>query len=255
MGRICDRAVEMSRNGKRVCVLTGASGRLGSMFCRLYGHRYEIVAVSNTQSVLPPPCMSWHVDPLEPDVRWRANGRGFVTIQADLTDRGQIPRVVDFALASFGRVDLVVNAAAIVRCAPLLSAETNIGDVARMLDLNAVVPLRLAVEVAKRFWHSRVAENAAMNRNVVNVSSTSGAYVFPGLGQAGYGASKAALNMLTCHMAEEFSELGIRVNSVAPDTFPERVTTESVCDAIARLDADSKTGRMLLLEPEGETVI
>ena len=92
-----------------------------------------------------------------------------------------------------------------------------------------------------------------MNRNIVNVSSTSGAYVFAG--QGGYSASKAALNMLTCHMADEFAAIGIRVNAVAPDTFPQRVSTESVCDAIARVDQQPISGRLLLLEAEGERVI
>ena len=240
----------MSASPKRVCLLTGASGRLGTQFRRLYGHRYAIVAASHTQTAVQLPCMSWHVDPLAPEVRTPASGQGFAAIRGDLTDPGQIPRIVDFALTTFGRVDVLVNAAASVRCAPLLSGEPAIADLTRMLDLNAVAPLRLAIELAQKFWRSRAAENTAMSRNVINISSTSGAYVFPGLGQSGYSASKAALNMLTCHMAEEFAELGIRVNSVAPDTFPQRVTTESVCDAIARVDQSAMTGEMLLLEPD-----
>jgi NAD(P)-dependent dehydrogenase (short-subunit alcohol dehydrogenase family) len=46
-----------------------------------------------------------------------------------------------------------------------------------------------------------------------------------------FSASKAALNMFTSHMAEEFSAIGVRVNSVASDSFPGGITTQSVCDA------------------------
>jgi len=240
---------------RRVCLLTGASGRLGSTFSRLYGHRYDIAAVYYTRPIVKPPDMCWDIDPLDPCVRKPTSGHRFETIRADLTDPFEVPRIVNFALTTFGRVDLLVNAAAIARCAPLLSADLTIEDVTRMLDLNAVVPLRLAVELAKRFWRARAAENTAINRSIVNISSTSGAYIFSGLGQSGYSASKAALNMLTCHMAEEFSAFGVRVNSVAPDTLPQSVTTESVCDAIARVDRDAMTGRMLLLEADGETVL
>lgn len=243
----------MSESGKRVCLLTGASGRLGSMFCRLYSHRYDIVAVSCTKPVPLPACMSWRVDPLQPDVRSPESPRSFLTLQADLTDPSQVPRVVEFALTSLGRVDLLVHAAASVRCDPLLDAGLNTADMARMFDLNALVPLRLAAELARQFWQSRSEENAAMNRNVINVSSTSGAYIFPGLGQAGYSASKAALNMLTCHMAEEFAAFGVRANAIAPDTFPERVTTESVCDEIARVDRGAMNGELLMLEPASST--
>ncbi len=92
-------------------------------------------------------------------------------------------------------------------------------------------------------------ENAAFNRSIVNVSSTSGAYIYSNIGQSGYAASKAALHMLTCHLAEEFAAFGLRANTLAPDSFPERVTTASVCDAIARVAAGDMNGRMLLLEP------
>lgn len=238
-----------------VCLLTGASGRLGTQFCQLYGHRYRIVAVHCSRPVHQPAEMSWHVDPFNPGVRQRIEGRDVATLQADLSDPAQIPRVVDFALERFGRVDLLVNAAAIVRRVSLAGGDGVAEHVTAMLDMNAVVPLRLAVELARRFWRERTEENAAFNRSVVNVSSTSGAYIYSNAGQSGYGASKAALNMLTCHLAEEFAAFGVRANTVAPDSFPERVTTASVCDAIARVAAGDMNGRMLLLEPSGESVV
>jgi NAD(P)-dependent dehydrogenase (short-subunit alcohol dehydrogenase family) len=245
----------MTDNRKRVCLLTGASGRLGSLFCRLYGHRYEIAAVYCSTQATRPRAMTWHVDPLEPSARKPVREHRYEMIQADLLQPDEIARVVRFALRMFGRVDLLVNAAAVVNRASLLGAELSIASVRRMLDLNAVVPLQLAVELAKQFWRGRADENKSMNRSIVNLSSTSGAYVFSGDGQSAYGASKAALNMLTCHMAEEFSAIGIRANSLAPDSFPRSVTTESVCDAIARLDEGSITGKLLMLEADGETVI
>jgi len=126
--------------------------------------------------------------------------------------------------------------------------------ISAMFDLNAVVPLRLAMELSQRFWRGRTEENAAFNRSIVNVSSTSGAYIFSNIGQSGYSASKAALHMLTCHLADEFAAFGVRANTVAPDSFPERVSTASVCDAIARVAAGDMNGRMLLLEASGASV-
>ena len=246
----------MSENRRRVCLLTGAGGRLGSMFSRLYGHEYDILAVYHTRTPEPPPEVCWHVDPLNPTLRKPAGTARFEAIRSDLTLSGEIPRVVEAALDRFGGVDLLVNAAAHIRLGSLLSGDAGFVDVRCMFEMNAIVPLRLAIELSRQCWSVHDAEeNSALNRNVVNVSSTSGAYVFGGYGQGGYSASKAALNMLTCHMAEEFSSLGIRVNNVSPGAFPEALTTESVCDAIVRLDRDSMTGKMLMLEAEGETVI
>lgn len=246
---------DMNANSLPVCLLTGASGRLGTLFCQLYGHRYQIVAVHCSRPVHQPAEMCWRIDPFNPGVRQRIEGRDVASLQADLSDPAEIPRVVDFALERVGRVDVLVNGAAIVRHVSLTGGEPVAEHVTAMLDMNAVVPLRLAVELAQRFWRGRTEENAAFNRSIVNISSTSGAYIYSNVGQSGYGASKAALNMLTCHLAEEFAAFGVRANTVAPDSFPERVTTASVCDAIARVAAGDMNGRMLLLEPSGESVV
>ena len=245
----------MNANPLPVCLLTGASGRLGTLFCQLYGHRYRIVAVHRSRPVHQPAEVSWHIDPFNPGVRQRIEGRDVATVQADLSNPAQIPQVVDFALGHFGRVDVLVNAAAICRHVSLTGGEPVAEHVTAMLDMNAMVPLRLAVELAERFWRGRTEENAAFNRSIVNVSSTSGAYIFSHIGQSGYAASKAALNMLTCHLAEEFTAFGVRANTVAPDSFPERVSTASVCDAIARVAAGDMNGRMLLLEASGASVV
>jgi NAD(P)-dependent dehydrogenase (short-subunit alcohol dehydrogenase family) len=245
----------MSTNPLPVCLLTGASGRLGTEFCQLYGHRYRIVAVHCSRPVPQPADVSWHVDPLNPGVRRRIEDREVVTVQADLSDPAEVPRVIDFALERFGRVDLLVNAAAVCRHVSLTGGEPVAEHITAMLDMNAVVPLRLAVELSQRFWRGRTEENAACNRSIVNVSSTSGAYIYSNIGQSGYAASKAALHMFTCHLADEFAAFGLRANTVAPDAFPERVATPSVCDAIARVAAGDMNGRMLLLEPAGTSVV
>jgi len=242
----------MSAASQRVCLFTGASGRLGTMFCRLYGHRYRLAAVHHTRRTVQSSQMCWSVDPLDPAMRKPIDVPGFAAFEADLSDARQVPRVVEFALDTFGRVYVLVNAAAMAHCAPLFGPDA-MPDVARLFGVNVLAPLQLTVDLVNRCWGARPQDNAAMNRNVINVSSTSGAYVFAG--QGGYSASKAALNMLTCHMADELGALGIRVNAVAPDSFPQSVSTESVCDAIVRVDQGSLSGKLLLLEPEGETVV
>src|SRR5688572_18513659 len=162
MGELVHRDVAMNTDGQRVCLLTGASGRSGDMFCRLYGHRYAIVAVYRTQAVAPPAPLCWHIDPADPSIREPMRNPGFAVIQADLTAARDIDRIVDFALDTFGHVDLLINAAASMQCAPLLSTELSFKDVARTMEVKVLALMRLAVELARRFWISRAAENAAM---------------------------------------------------------------------------------------------
>jgi NAD(P)-dependent dehydrogenase (short-subunit alcohol dehydrogenase family) len=118
-----------------------------------------------------------------------------------------------------------------------------------------MAPIKLATTLARYFWRDRYKENCATNRNVINVSSISGLYVVPDCDQSVYSASKAALNYLTLHMANEFRPIGIRVNAAAPTSFPQAVSTESVADSIVRLDDGNMTGKILVLDQDGERFI
>jgi len=72
--------------------------------------------------------MCWDIDPLDPCVRKPTSGHRFETIRADLTDPFEAPRIVNFALTTFGRVDLLVNAAAIARCACVEASSAISGE-------------------------------------------------------------------------------------------------------------------------------
>jgi NAD(P)-dependent dehydrogenase (short-subunit alcohol dehydrogenase family) len=94
-------------------------------------------------------------------------------------------------------------------------------------------------------------DNRSANRNVVLVSSTAGIRVYEGKGQAVYGASKAAVNHLAGNLAVEFAQIGVRVNAIAPESF-YRLSVERVADAIVELAESDVTGKVLVLEPDGE---
>jgi NAD(P)-dependent dehydrogenase (short-subunit alcohol dehydrogenase family) len=125
-------------------------------------------------------------------------------------------------------------------------------SVAEHLQTNVVVPLRLSVALARAYWRDRDKDNRAANRNIVNVSSTAGVKIYRGLHQGLYSASKAALNFLSRHMADEFSSMGVRVNALAPNSFPRLVRTSKVASAIVKLDSGQMNGSVLLLDRDGE---
>lgn len=235
------------RSDKRVCLLTGAGGRLGTAFCTTCRGDYEIVAVHGTRRPPVPDQHARHVDPLDPGAALPERDRPVFAIAADLTADGEIERVVELALARYGRVDLLVNAAVHAIWAPIVDAGALLASVDRQLETNVAVPLRLSAALAAASWRDRRAENLAANRSIVNLSSLAGAHVFPGQGQSVYAASKAALDMLTRHMALEFAAFGVRVNALAPDSFPTRVATERVVAEILALDRGSDSGAVIEL--------
>ena len=239
----------MSTGDRRICLLTGAGGTLGDAFCRVYGGQYDIVAVCRRRVPGVASQREWFVDPLEPDASVPENDVRVYAVHADLERDGEVERVVDLAVARFGRVDLLVNNAAYVHLHPpgVVDGDAVLDRVDRHFAVNVGVPLRFATRLAQRFWLHRDLDNRDHNRNIVNVSSLSASRVYPG-GQAVYAASKAALNQLTRHLAAEFGVFGVRVNALAPNNFPSVVRTESVASAIARLDGESVTGRILVLD-------
>jgi NAD(P)-dependent dehydrogenase (short-subunit alcohol dehydrogenase family) len=239
---------------RRVCLLTGAGGTLGDAFCRAYAHRYDIVAVYRNRRPTVASQHEFFVDPLDPRAEPPENRNRVYVVQADLEAPGQIERVVDVALAKFGRVDLLVNNAAYSRWhAPGLIDDAGVQpDFARHFAVNVAIPQSLAATLAQRFWMVRDRRNRALNRNIVNISSLAGSTVFPGQGQAIYAASKAALNQLTRHQAAEFAAFGVRANAVAPNSFPGIVSVDRVVSAIARLDDETVTGRILAVDAPPE---
>jgi NAD(P)-dependent dehydrogenase (short-subunit alcohol dehydrogenase family) len=232
---------------RRVCVLTGASGLLGQAFISRYADRYEIIAVYDQHAVRHPTQTQALVDPLQPTRRLAANDQPVHAVRADLSRPDSVDRLVRAASEVFGRVDLLINAAAVRQYSPLLAAGAA-DTAADLLSVNVVAPLKLALALAKAFWLADLDTNVRFNRNVVNVSSTAGIFVYPDLGQGLYAASKAALNHLTYHLATEFWDIGVRVNAVAPDTFPGRVPTADVLAALIACDESPETGQLMLIE-------
>jgi NAD(P)-dependent dehydrogenase (short-subunit alcohol dehydrogenase family) len=220
-GRSNGRRVE-----RRVCLLIGGSGTLGAYLCEHRGDRYDFAAVYHH----------------------RRPSSGVFAIEADLTAEGECERIVKATLDRFGRVDLLVNAAVASTWGPMLESEKLWNSASTQFLTNVVVPFRVSCAAAHLYWRDHVDENRAANRSVINVSSISGQNLFPGEGQSVYAASKAALDHLTGHMALEFAAIGVRVNAIAPNSFPSKIPIERVVEAIAGLDAGDSSGGIVVVD-------
>lgn len=236
----------------RVCLLTGAGGQLGSTACaELAAAGYRVVAVYRTRPPQVDSQLRRWIDPLDPgapasDLTDRVHAVG-----ADLCAEGAIERVVEVALARFGHIDLLVNGAVRYGFGSTLMNHGVLDDALTQFEVNTLLPARLALAVAQHHWRDRALENRARNRDVVNVSSVSAIERYPG--QAVYAATKAALNTLTQHTAEEFAQIGVRVNALAPTSFPHLLATTSVVGGIVSLDRSTATGQILVQRAEGES--
>ncbi|MEU8896919.1 SDR family NAD(P)-dependent oxidoreductase [Nocardia sp. NPDC048505] len=239
---------------RKVALITGAGGVLGNAFCQALYTEYDIVAVHRERTPGVPTQYEHFIDPFDPQAELPENGSQAFLVRADLTEEGEVERVVDLALARYGTVDLLINNAAhtVWHGQGLVDGDTALNDFDNHFRTNVGVPLRLATRLAQQSWLHERAENLARNRNIVNISSLSGTDVYPG-GQALYGSSKAALNHLTRHLAAEFKEFGVRANAVAPNDFPGSVPIEKVLLSILELDRGRMTGGVYAIDGPLET--
>ncbi|WP_061291002.1 SDR family NAD(P)-dependent oxidoreductase [Herbidospora cretacea] len=139
----------------------------------------------------------------------RAGGGTAHFIDADLSEAGSAAelaaKATAFAESTGGSVDVLVNNAAIGAGGPTAGTEEPIFD--RVLATNLKAPFYLVANLAP-------AMAARGGGAIVNVSTLAAERALPGLGV--YGASKAALDLLTKSWAAEFGPAGVRVNSVTP---------------------------------------
>lgn len=146
----------------------------------------------------------------------RVLGEGLLAaITADLLDDGGIDAAVDQAATRLGRLDGLVNCAAVDLEKPA-EAVTD-GEWDRLYAINRRAPMRIC---RSTFPFLKAAAKAAAGReelggaSVVNIASAAG--LSPLRNRAAYCSSKAGLIMMSKALAMEWAPSGIRVNAVCP---------------------------------------
>jgi 3-oxoacyl-[acyl-carrier protein] reductase len=164
----------------------------------------------------------------------RAGGEA-LAIPADVTDAVAIGRAVEAVVAEWGRLDVLVNNAGIVRDATL--GKVTDEDWAATLDVNlrgTMVCTRAALVPMRAAGRGRI------------LSATSVVARMGNYGQTAYAASKAGIIGLTRAWARELGPLGITANAVAPgfiDTEMSRGVPEKVLGALLARTAARRLGR------------
>jgi NAD(P)-dependent dehydrogenase (short-subunit alcohol dehydrogenase family) len=228
-----------------VCLLTGSAGRLGSALYQALIATHDVASVYRSQLPRFPSQLRVPID--------IGLGRGkrdptalAYCIQGDVTKSVDISRIVEVTLARFGRIDVVINSAADTRYHGKL-LELHIDDLAvrNQLLTNCIAPISLTSAIFQSSWKNERQCNRDFNRCVINISSISALYVHNSIGQGYYSASKAALNLLTQHLAVELGLYGVRANCVCPSRFPDTVPVETVVRKILQLISSEATGQIV----------
>lgn len=206
----------------RVAIVTGAARGLGRAAAeRLYERGASVVVHVRDQA---------RADAVAQSLGERAHG-----VAGDLAKSGVPADIVKRAVDRFGRVDVLVNNAALALTTrfPDLGAD----EWRAALEVNLTAPFLLTKAVLPTM-------QARHYGRIVNVSSSAGRTVST-LGGAHYTASKAGLLGLTRAAAKELGKLGITVNAVCPGMIDTELTRESASqEVLERLAASYPVPRL-----------
>jgi 2-deoxy-D-gluconate 3-dehydrogenase len=138
-------------------------------------------------------------------IQVRAMGRRATTIAVDLMRMDSIDKVVNTAVAEFGKVDILINNAGIIRRVPAIEFTEEDWDDVMMLNAKTV------------FFLARAAARDMMKRKYGKIISTASLLSFQGgITVPSYAASKGAVAQITKALANEWAPHGITVNAIAP---------------------------------------
>lgn len=215
----------MTTPARRVALVTGAMGGLGSALVRAFDAEGWSVAAG------------WHRTP--PDALPKA---AFAT-PLDVTRTDAATAAVDAVLQRWGRLDVLVNNAGISRDELLVRMSPD--------DWDSVLAVNL-----KGMFHCCRAVLPAMVRqqegHILNIASFTGRV--GRAGQTAYAASKAALAGLTRSLAREVGPSGIRVNAVSPGFLrtpmvghlpPEQLRAHAAENVLGRLGDPDEAARCI----------
>ena len=132
----------------------------------------------------------------------RAGGHDAQFIAADFSEMSEVARVVD---AAADEIDVLVNLAGVAAMGPTVDTDEAAFD--ELFQINVKAPFFLVAALAPKIA-------ARGGGSIINVSTMVASYGQPGLGA--YGASRAAIELLTKAWAAEFGPQNVRVNAVAP---------------------------------------
>jgi NAD(P)-dependent dehydrogenase (short-subunit alcohol dehydrogenase family) len=120
-------------------------------------------------------------------------------------------RLISAAIEQWGRLDVLVNNAGILRDRMLVNMSEHEWDAVINVHLKGTfAPSRWAAA----YWRERVKAGETNDARIINTTSTSG--IFGNPGQTNYGAAKAGIASLSIIAARELARYGVTVNAIAP---------------------------------------
>ncbi|SAK63108.1 Short-chain dehydrogenase/reductase SDR [Caballeronia glebae] len=159
----------------------------------------------------------------------KAQGHNVTGVEGDITRRETAHAAFEQALSALGRVDCLINSAAIYPRKPMLEISDEDWDIENAVNIKGTYHMTVA---AIKHMRSRPKVEQHVAGRIVNITSVDAFKAHPQ--NAHYAATKAAVVSLTKSFAQEVAKDGILVNSVAPAGFAtEKAKAAGFLDELA----------------------
>ena len=212
----------MSNNiAGKVVVITGASSGLGEATARHLAAGGAIVVLGARRVE--------RIQTLANELTGR--GAKALAIATDVTQRNQVQRLVDTAVQTYGRIDVMVNNAGLMPQSLLERLKVDEWD--QMIDVN-IKGVLYGIAAALPYMKEQKAGH------FINVSSVAGHKV--GLGSSVYAATKFAVRALSEGLRQEVKPYNIRTTVISPGAvateLPNTITDPAVLQRVSKLYED-----------------
>jgi len=194
----------------RVCIVTGAGRGIGAEHAKMLAAHGAKVVVNDLGGTRDGTGSS--LGPAEEVVEAiRKAGGEAVANGDDVSDWDGASRMIQQAISTYGRLDVLVNNAGILRDRMLVNMSEAEWDAVIKVHLKGTfAPARHAAA----YWREESKAGRPVDARLINTTSVSGIYGNPG--QTNYGAAKMGIAAFTIIAARELGRYGITVNAIAP---------------------------------------
>ena len=216
MGKLCEG---------RVCIVTGGARGLGRDYALMLAEHGAKVVVNDLGGGRDGSgAASGPAEEVVAEIK--AAGGEAVANAGDVSDFGQMKAMIQQAVDTYGRLDVLVSNAGILRDRMLVNMTEAEWDIVIKVHLRGTFA---PSHHAAAYWRDQAKAGNKIDARLITTTSVSG--IYGNMGQTNYGAAKAGIAAFTIIAARELKRYGITVNCIAPGALT-RLTEDLVVGEI-----------------------